>query len=95
MNDNLYEVNVFYSNQFHPRTFGCCQLPNGQTFNKCDCSDFTKACFDMKKEQMKDENLTKIRSMLLNGEGNKDVPTHYLLVDESIYYISNVMMILV
>ena len=44
----------------------------------------------MKTEQMKDENLTKIRSMLLNGEENKDVQTHYLLVVELIYYIPNV-----
>ena len=90
VNDNLYELNVLGSNQFDTKTFACCQLPDDQTFNKCDCSNFTKAGFDMKTEQMKDENLTKIRSMLLNGEGNKDVETHYLLVDELIYYIYNV-----
>ena len=90
VNDNLYDVNVLDSNQFDPKIFARCQLPDDKTFNKCDCSNFRKAGFDMKTEQMKDGNLTKIRSMLLNGEGNKDVQTHYLSVDKLIYYISNV-----
>ena len=51
VNDNLYEINVIDSNQFDPKTFASCELPTNDSFEKCDCSDFSKGGFDMKIEK--------------------------------------------
>ena len=48
VNDNLYEINVLDSTQFEPKSFASCDLPNVESFEKCDCSDFRKGGFDMK-----------------------------------------------
>ena len=48
VNDNMYEVNIIDSNQFDPKTFARCELPNDDSFEKCDCSDFNKVGFNMK-----------------------------------------------
>ena len=92
VNDNLYEVNVIDSNQFDPKTFASCELPTkfNDSFEKCDCSDFSKVGFDMKIEQTRDDEISEIRSMMLNGQESKDVQKHYILVDDLVYYISNV-----
>ena len=90
VNDYLFEINVLDSNQFDPKSFASCNLPDEESFEKCDCSDFRKSGFDMKFEQSKDDDLLEIRSMILNGKESKDVQKHYLLVDGLIYFISNV-----
>ena len=90
VNDNLYEVNVIDSNQFDPKTFASCDLPTNDSFEKCDCSDFSKVGFDMKIEQTRDDDISEIRSMILNGKESKDIQKHYLLVDDLVYYLSNV-----
>ena len=90
VNDNLYEINLLDSTQFEPKSFASCDLPNDQSFEKCDCSDFRKGGFDMKCEQTRDDDISEIRSMILNGKESKDVQKHYLLVDDLVYYLSNV-----
>ena len=90
VNDNLYQINVIDSNQFDPKTFASCDLPNDESFEKCDCSDFEKGGFDMKVEQTRDDEISEIRSMILNGKESKDLQRHYLLIDGLVYYISNV-----
>ena len=90
VNDNLYEINVLDSTQFEPKSFASCDLPNDESFEKCDCSDFRKGGFDMKCEQTRDDDISEIRSMILNGKESKDVQKHYLLVDDLVYYLSNV-----
>ena len=90
VNDNLYEVNVIDSNQFDPKTFASCDLPTNDSFEKCDCSDFSKVGFDTKIEQTRDDDISEIRTMLLNGKESKDIQKHYLLVDDLVYYLSNV-----
>ena len=45
--------------------------------------------FVMKIEQTRDDDITKIRSMILSGKENKDVQKHNLLVDDLVYYLSN------
>ena len=67
VNDNLYEVNVVDSNQFDPKTFASCELPTNDSFEKCNCLDFGKVGFDMKIEQTRDDDISEIRSMILNG----------------------------
>ena len=90
VNDNLFEINVLDSNQFDPKYFASCNLPDEESFEKCGCSDFRKGSFDMKIEQSKDDDLLEIRSMILNGKESKDVQKHYLLVDGLVYFSSNV-----
>ena len=90
VNDNLYEINVIDSNQFDPKSFASCDLPNDSSFEKCDLSVFTKAGFNMEVEQTRDDDISVIRSMILNGQESKDVQKHYLLVDGLVYYLSNV-----
>ena len=90
VNDNLYEINVLDSTQFEPKSFASCDLPNVESFEKCYCSDFRKGGFDMKCEQTRDDDISEIRSMILNGKESKDVQKHYLLVDDLVYYLSNV-----
>ena len=86
----MYENNVLDSTQFEPKLFASCDLPNDVSFEKCDCSDFRKGCFDMKCEQTRVDNISEIRTMILNGKESKDVQKHYLLVDDLVYYLSNV-----
>ena len=90
VNENLFQINVLDSNQFELRTFASCEVPNEESFEKCDCSDFIKVGLDMKLEQTRDEEISEIRSMTTSGKENKDVQKHYLLVDNLVYYISNV-----
>ena len=42
VNENLYEVSVIDSNQFDPKSFASCTLPNDDTLEKCDCSDLKR-----------------------------------------------------
>ena len=44
----------------------------------------------MKVEQTKDDDISEIRSQILNGKESKNVQKHYLLVDDLVYYLSNV-----
>ena len=44
----------------------------------------------MKCEQTRDGEISEIRSTILNGKESKDVQKHYLLVDDLVYYLSNV-----
>ena len=88
--DNLYEVNVTDSNQFDPKTFASCDLPNDDSFERCDCSDFNKVDFNTNIGQTRDDDISDIRSIILNGKESKDVQKHYLLVDDLVYYLSNV-----
>ena len=85
VNDNLYESNVIDSNEL-----ARCDLQNDESLEKCDCLDFQKGGHDMKVEQIKDDNILSIRSMILSGEESKDVQKHSLLVDDFVYYLSNV-----
>ena len=90
VNDNLFVINVLDSNQFDRKSFASCKLPDEESFEKCDCSDFRKGGFDMKVEQIKDDDISEIRSMILSGQESKDVQKHYLLVDGLVCFISNV-----
>ena len=87
VNDNLFEINMLDSNQFDSKWLASCNLPDEESFEKCDCSDFRKLGFDMKVEQIKPDGLLEIRSRILNG---KDPQKHYLLVDDLVYLISDV-----
>ena len=93
VNDNLFEINVLDSTQFEPKSFASCDMPNDESFEKCDYSDFRKGGFDLKDEQTGDDDISEIRSMILNGKENKDVQKHYLFVDDLVYTFPMSMMI--
>ena len=86
----MYEINILDSTQFEPKSFASCDLPNDEAFEKYDCSDFRKGGFGMKCEQTRADDISEIRSMILNGKESKDVQKHKLLVDDILYYIYNV-----
>ena len=44
----------------------------------------------MKVKQTRNDDISEIRSMILNGKESKDIQKHYLLVDDLVYYLSNV-----
>ena len=54
-----------------------CTLPNDDTLEKCDCSDFEKNGFGKNFEQTRDDDISEIRSPILNGQESKDVQKHY------------------
>ena len=89
VNDNLYEVNVLDSSQFEPRSYASCDLPERDNLDKSDLSDFKKLDLDMKIEQIKDDDISEIRSMILDNKESKDIQRHYLIVDDLVYYLSN------
>ena len=61
VNDNLFEIYVLDSNQFNRKSFASCNLPDEESSEKCDCSDFRKCAFDMKVEHSKNDDLLEIR----------------------------------
>ena len=44
----------------------------------------------MKIEQTRDDDISDIRSMILNGKESKDVQKHCLLIEVLVYYLSSV-----
>ena len=70
VNDNLYEVNVLNSSQFEPKSYASCDLPEKDTLEKSDFSDFTKIGLDMKLEQSRDDEISEVRSMILGNKGS-------------------------
>ena len=61
VNNNLFEVNVLNSSQFEPKSYASCDLPEKDTLEKSDFSDFTKIGLDMKHEQSRDDEISDIR----------------------------------
>ena len=55
---------------------------------KCDLSDFKD--FDMSVEQSKDDELMSLKSKIDGGDLGKDNQRHYLVVENLVYYISNI-----
>ena len=88
VNDNIYQVNVLDSSNVDPRTYASCNLPEKDSIEKCDLSDFKD--FDMSVEQSKDDELMSLKSKIDSGDFGKDKQKHYLVVENLLYYISNV-----
>ena len=68
----MYEVSVLDSTQFEPKSFAGCDSSNDESFDKFDCSDFREGRFDMKVEQIRDDDISEIRSMILNDKESKN-----------------------
>ena len=47
-------------------------------------------CFDMTAEQTRNDDISDIRSVTVNGKESKGVQKHHLLVNDLLYYLSNV-----
>ena len=88
VNDNLYQVNVLDSTQFEPKSYASCNLEENDNLEKSDLSDFKKLDLDMQLEQLKDDDISEIRSMILGNKESKDVQRHFLIVENLVYYLS-------
>ena len=88
ISDNTYQVNVLDSSNFDPKTYASCDLPVKDSIEKCDLSDFK--VFDMSIEQSKDDELMSLKSKIDSGDLGKDKQRHYLVVENLVYYISNI-----
>lgn len=87
INDNSYQVNVLDSSQFDPKTYASCTLPEKDSLEKFETSDFKD--FDMCAEQSKDDELVSLKLKIDSGDPGKDKQKHYLIIDNLLYYISN------
>ena len=88
INENTYQVNVLDSSNFDPKTYASCNLPEKDSMEKCDLSDFKD--FDMSVEQSKDDELMSLKAKIDSGDLGKDKQRHLLVVENLVYYISNV-----
>ena len=88
ISDNTYQVNVLDSSNFDPKTYASFDLPVKDSIEKCDLSDFKD--FDMLIEQSKDDELMSLKSKIDSGDLGKDKQRHYLVVENLVYYISNI-----
>ena len=87
VSDNSYQINVLDSSNFDPKAYASCQLPEKDSLEKVETSEFKD--FDMYVEQSKDDDLTTLRSKIESGDSKKENQKHYLIVDNLLYYISN------
>ena len=87
VSDNSYQINVLDSSNFDPKAYASCQLPEKDSLEKVETSEFKD--FDMYVEQSKDDDLTTLRSKIESGDSTKENQKHYLIVDNLLYYISN------
>ena len=81
VNDYLYEVNVLNSSQFEPKPYASYDLPEKDTLEKSNFSDFTKIGLDMKLELSRDDEISEVRSMIRGDKERKEIQKHYLLID--------------
>lgn len=86
VNDNSFQVNVINSNQFNPKQFASCDVPDDDTLQK---PEFSLPGIDLVTEQSKDDEITKLKSVLLHGEPDKSVSRKHIVVDALLYYISD------
>ena len=87
VSDNSYQINVLDSSNFDPKAYASCQLPENDSLEKVETSEFKD--FDMYVEQSKDDDLTTLRSKIESGDSKKENQKHYLIVDNLLCYISN------
>ena len=66
INDNIYQVNALDSFNFDPKKYASCNLPEKDSIEKCDLSDFK--VFDMSVEQSKDDELMSLKSKIDSGD---------------------------
>ena len=86
VNDNTFQVNIIDSGQFDPKQFAACDLEIGNDLEK---PDNVLPGFNLFFEQSKDEDISKVRNLLLEGKPTKDVNRRYLITEDVVYFISD------
>ena len=85
-NDNTFQVNMIYSNQFHPKEFASCDVPFTDSLVR------PKQClpgFDMVSEQNKDDEILELKTILKHGDPSKDIQRKHLIIDDILYYLTD------
>ncbi|CAG2220461.1 unnamed protein product [Mytilus edulis] len=87
ISDNTYEINVINSNRFHFTDYAnndklVEDIPEKENFQ------FEE--FDMSIEQMKDKTLRELKEQLVGDKVPEAVQNKYIIIDDILYYISNV-----
>ena len=93
VNDSLYQINTLNSNRFDPKLYASCTLPEEDKLQKADgteLSDLASEPLNLAFEQSRDSDLVSIKNLVLNGEGNKQLLKHHIVVDDILYYLSDV-----
>lgn len=79
VNDNSFQVNVINSNEFDPKKFASYEIPLQNVL----------PTFDLNIEQGKDDEISEIKAMVLHGNPTKDNLKKYIVVDDTLYYITD------
>ncbi|VDI50167.1 Hypothetical predicted protein [Mytilus galloprovincialis] len=87
ISDNTYEINVINSNRFHFTDYAnndklVEDIPEKENFQFKE--------FDMSIEQMKDKTLRELKEQLVGDKVPEAVQNKYIIIDDILYYISNV-----
>ncbi|CAC5387939.1 unnamed protein product [Mytilus coruscus] len=87
ISDNTYEINVINSNRFHFTDYAnndklVEDIPEKENFQ------FEE--FDMSIEQVKDKTLRELKEQLVSDKVPEAVQNKYIIIDDILYYISNV-----
>ena len=87
VSDKAFEINTFNSNQFNPKHFASCEYQNEK---KATTPIKRIGEFDMSVEQQKDSSIQLILKQLQSGKENKLVQKCFIIIDQIVYYITNV-----
>lgn len=86
INDKAYEIGVLNSNRFNPKEYARCTLQPSDIVETPSLGDD----IDMAIEQPKDEVLMELKIGMQNDKVPKAVQRQHILVDNIMYYISDV-----
>ena len=86
ISDKAYEINALNSNRFDPKEFASCKLPPSDLIEKPTLGEEV----DIVTEQSKDTNLMELKIGLLNNKLLPSVQKRHVIIDNILYYISNV-----
>ena len=79
------------SSQFNPKEFASYRLTdNVDSFELPDYSKLNVDNVDMANEQSKDEELMKIKNLIINGNATDNIRNHHLIIDNVLYYLSDI-----
>lgn len=85
INDNALEVNVINSNRFNPREFASFRLTEKEDGNE-EREKLPE--FNIVEEQNRDPVLVETRDQLETGKASQATGKRYMLIDETLYFVS-------
>ena len=85
VSDRSYEIGVINSKEADINRFASCKFQENDQLSKPDSFGF-----DMSTEQLKDPEIYTIKKQLENGQTESKSHKKYIILDDVLYYISNV-----